>query len=75
MAKVIIVYESKYGNTKLVAEIIVEGMNQVLGTEAILTELDDVDLSQIGEFDIRLGHKRKEVEHLKYQSVLNASSK
>ena len=26
MAKVIVVYESKYGNTKLVAETIMEGM-------------------------------------------------
>lgn len=51
MAKAIIVYESKYGNTKLVAEMIVEGMNQVSGTEAILTELNEVDLTQIDEFD------------------------
>ena len=29
MAKAIVVYESKYGNTKLVAKMIVEGMNQV----------------------------------------------
>jgi len=28
MAKAIIVYESKYGNTKLVAEAIAQGMNQ-----------------------------------------------
>ena len=54
MAKVIVVYESKYGNTKLAAEIIVEGMNQVLGTAAELTELNGVDLTQIGEFDIVL---------------------
>ena len=54
MAKVIVVYESKYGNTKLAAERIVEGMNQVSGTEAKLTELNDVDLTQIGEFDIVL---------------------
>ena len=54
MAKAIVAYESKYGNTKIAAEIIVEGMNQVSGTEAILTELNDVDLAQIGEFDIVL---------------------
>ena len=51
MAKAIVVYESKYGNTKLVAETIVEGMNQVSGTEAILAELNDADLTQIDEFD------------------------
>ncbi|MBW2342237.1 MAG: flavodoxin domain-containing protein [Deltaproteobacteria bacterium] len=54
MAKAIVAYESKYGNTKLAAEIIVEGMNQVSGTGAMLTELNDVDLTQIGEFDIVL---------------------
>ena len=51
MVKAIIVYESKYGNTKRVAETIVEGMNQVADTEAVLSELRDVDLSQIDEFD------------------------
>ena len=51
---IIVVYESKYGNTKLVAEAIIEGMSQVSGMEAILTELNDVDLSQIGKFDIVL---------------------
>lgn len=52
MAKAIVAYESKYGNTKLAAETIVEGMNQVSGTKAILAELNDVDLTQVGEFDI-----------------------
>ena len=33
MAKAIVVYESKYGNTRLAAEVIVEGMNQVGGYE------------------------------------------
>ena len=31
MAKVIVVYESKFGNTKLVAETIVEGMREISG--------------------------------------------
>ena len=51
MAKAILVYESKYGNTKLVAEMIVEGMNQVSGMEAVLAEVNGVDLNQIDEFD------------------------
>jgi len=51
MAKAIVVYESKYGNTKLVAETIVEGMNQVSGIKATLAELNDVDLTQIDGFD------------------------
>ena len=54
MVKAIVVYESKYGNTKLVAESIVEGMNQVTGMEAALVEVHDVDLTQIDEFDVVL---------------------
>lgn len=51
MAKAIVVYESKYGNTKLAAEMIVEGMNQVTGMEAMLVEVNDVDLNTIAELD------------------------
>jgi len=54
MVEAVVVYESKYGNTRLAAEIIVEGMNQVSGMKAILTEFNDVDLTQTGEFDIVL---------------------
>jgi len=51
MAKVIVIYESKYGNTKLVAETIVEGMREVSGVETVLSELREVDLNQLTDFD------------------------
>ena len=51
MAKAIVIYDSKYGNTRLVAETIVEGMSQVSGIGAALVELDNVDLAKIDEFD------------------------
>ncbi len=51
MAKVIVVYESKYGNTKLVAETIVEGMREVSGIEMVVNELKEVRLNQLVEFD------------------------
>ena len=51
MAKVIVIYESKYGNTKLVAETIIEGMREISGVEAVLGELSEVDLNQLNEFD------------------------
>jgi len=51
VVKAIVVYESKYGNTRLVAETIVEGMNQVPETEAMVSELGDVDFTQIDRFD------------------------
>jgi len=51
MAKAIVVYESKYGNTKLVAETVIEGMREVSGVETVLSELKEVDLNQFTEFD------------------------
>jgi len=54
VVKAIVVYESKYGNTKLAAESVVEGLNQVSGTEVKLTELNDVDFTRIGESDMVL---------------------
>ena len=51
MAKVIVVYESKYGNTKLVADKIIEGMRQVSGIETALSELKEVDLDRLTEYD------------------------
>ena len=54
MGKYIVVYESKYGNTRLVAETIIEGIKEVSGTETALKELKEVDLSQLADFDIIL---------------------
>ena len=51
MAKVLVVYESKYGNTKLVAETIIEGMKEVEGIEPILSELGEVNLNKIPDYD------------------------
>jgi len=51
LAKVIVVYESKYGNTKLAAEKIIEGMKQVKGIETVLSEVKEVDLHQVSSYD------------------------
>jgi len=51
LVKVLVVYESKYGNTKLVAEKIIEGMKQVQGIETVLSEVKEVDLNQISSYD------------------------
>jgi len=51
MARAIIIYESKYGNTKRVAEVIAEGMREVHGVEAVLNEVKEVELDKITEFD------------------------
>jgi len=54
MVKIIVVYESKYGNTKRVAETIMEGIREVQGAEAVLNELKEADLNKIAEYDVIL---------------------
>jgi len=51
VTKVIVVYESKYGNTKLVAEKIVEAIKEVEEMETALSELKEVDLNKIPSYD------------------------
>ena len=51
MMKVIVAYESKFGNTKLAAETIVEGIREVEGIEADISELKEVDLNKVSDYD------------------------
>ena len=51
MAKAIVVYESKYGNTKLAAEAIINGMRGVPGVETTLAEPKEVSLNQLAAFN------------------------
>ena len=51
MVKIIVIYESKYGNTKCAAELIIEGANEIDGIEATLKELKEVDLKTIPNYD------------------------
>ena len=51
MARVFIVYDTKYGNTKLVAEKIAEGMRELEGIETEVSDIKKVDLKKIGSFD------------------------
>ncbi len=44
-------YESKYGNTELVAEKIVEGMRKVKGIETAISKLKEIDLNKIQDYD------------------------
>lgn len=54
MANVMIVYESKWGNTKAAAETIAEGIKEVSGIEPVLKEYKKVDLKNLGEVDALL---------------------
>ncbi|MFB0544005.1 MAG: flavodoxin family protein [Candidatus Bathyarchaeia archaeon] len=51
MVKVFVVYDTKYGNTKLVAEKIIEGMREVEGIETALSELKEVNFDKIPDYD------------------------
>lgn len=52
--KIIIIFESRYGNTRHVAEKIIEGINEVGGVEVSLKEVKDVDINEIPEYDVIL---------------------
>jgi flavodoxin len=52
MAKAIIVFESRWGNTKLVAEKIAEGIKQAAGMEAAVTDVKDLEIGQLTAFDV-----------------------
>ena len=61
MAKVIVVYESKYGNTKLVAEEITAGIKEASGkVEVILSEVKQVVLVAGDLHDERRDDPRKQ---------------
>jgi len=51
MVKVFVVYDTKYGNTKLVAEKIVEGMGEVEGIETAISDVEEVDLERVADSD------------------------
>jgi len=51
MVKVFIVYDTKYGNTKLVAEAIIEGMREVEGIETAISDVEEVDPEKAVTFD------------------------
>jgi flavodoxin len=49
--KVLVVYESKYGNTKRVAEVIIEGIKEVPDVEASLCERKDVNYKELPSYN------------------------
>ncbi len=51
MVRVIVIYESKYGNTKIVAEKIIQGLKEVGGVEVSISEVKEVDFNKILEYD------------------------
>ena len=50
--KVLIVFDTKHGNTKKVAELIADGINAVEGNETEVVNVKDVDLSAEKSYDL-----------------------
>jgi len=51
LAKVFVVYDTKYGNTKLVAEKIVEGIGEVEGIETVISDVEETDPKKAADYD------------------------
>jgi NAD(P)H dehydrogenase (quinone) len=54
MVKVFVVYDTKYGNTKLVAEKILEGMREVGGIETAIADVKEVNIEKVASSDAAL---------------------
>jgi flavorubredoxin len=54
MVNVLVVYDTKHGNTKLVAEAIVEGLRKTEGIDIIISDIEDIDINNIPKFDVVL---------------------
>ena len=51
MVKVFVVYDSKYGNTKLAAENILEGIREFGGIETAIGDVKEIDIGNLVDFD------------------------
>ncbi len=50
--KALIVYDTKYGNTQKVAELIGEGYKSIAGNEAVIENVSDIDFQQGENYDL-----------------------
>ena len=51
MVKVFVVYDSKHGNTKLVAEKILEGIREFVGIETAIGCVKEIDIEKVADYD------------------------
>ena len=51
MAKVFVIYDKKYGNTKLVAEEIAKGLRELEGIETSINDVKDIDIEEVADSD------------------------
>jgi flavorubredoxin len=51
LVKVLVVYDTKYGNTKLAGESIVEGIKEVEGMETSTGYVKEIDIGKVADYD------------------------
>ncbi len=51
LVKVFVVYDTKYGNTKLAGETIVEGLREVEGIETSIGYVKEIDIGKMVDYD------------------------
>ena len=51
LVKVFVIYDTMYGNTKLVAEKIMVGIREVEGIKTAVSDVEEVDLEKMADFD------------------------
>ncbi|MHA2359543.1 MAG: flavodoxin family protein, partial [Candidatus Thorarchaeota archaeon] len=51
MKKAIVVYESVYGNTKMIAEAISQGINEVEGVECVIKKTGEIHTDDLRDYD------------------------
>ena len=51
MLKVFVVYDTKYGNTKLAGESIAEGIREVEGVETSIGYVKEIDITKLADYD------------------------
>jgi menaquinone-dependent protoporphyrinogen IX oxidase len=51
LVKVFVIYDTKYGNTKLAAENIVKGMREVEGIETAISYVKEIDIGTVADYD------------------------
>ena len=54
LTRIIVVYESVFGNTERVAETIGEGMKEIEGTEVVVKKTKDVEPGEVLNYDVIL---------------------
>jgi flavorubredoxin len=52
LGKVVVVYDSKYGNTKLAAESTLEGIREIEGIEMAIGYVNEVDAGEVADCDV-----------------------